>query len=256
MLIKAKSLKGYVLQGRDGDIGSVKEFYFDDRHWAIRYLVADTGSWLTERQVLISPYALQEANPEKRRLVIDLTKKQIEDSPPLDTDKTVSQQYEETYYRYYGWPVYWTGSSMWGYYPIIVRDREKWQATDVGDKTWNPHLRSTRAVSGYTIKANDGEIGHVDDYILDDETWAIRYLVVDTRNWLPGKKVLISPTWIERISWDESTVIINLSREAIKLSPEYSEAALLTQEYETDLHGYYNRLGNWTEASADTKKKP
>src|ERR1039457_902669 len=177
MLSKAKTLKGYKLDSLDGEIGKVKEFYFDDRHWAIRYLVADTGNWLTGRQVFISPYALVAVIKEERSIVIDLTKKQIEDSPSLESDKPVSQQFEEAYYGYYGWPMYWDGPYMWGYYPDIVRDSEKWRESAQGEKAWDSHLRSTHEVSGYNIQAADGEIGHVEDFIIDDAAWAIRYLI-------------------------------------------------------------------------------
>ncbi len=245
MLHKVKTLKGYTLDSLDGEIGKVKEFYFDDQHWAIRYLVADTGNWLTGRQVLISPYAMIAANKEKQNIAIDLTKKQIEGSPSLNSDKPVSRQFEETYYEYYGWPLYWDGPYMWGTYPKIVRDREKWRESILHEKAWDPHLRSTNDVSGHDIQATDGEIGHVDDFIIDDETWAIRYLIIDTKNWWPGKKVLVSPQWIERVSWSESKVFVNLLRETIKQSPEYTEASLLTRDYETGLHRHYNRKGYW-----------
>jgi uncharacterized protein YrrD len=248
MLSKAKTLQGYKLDSRDGEIGKVKEFYFDDRHWTIRYLVADTGTWLTDRQVLISPYALLAVNKEEQHISIDLTKKQIEESPSLNSDKPVSRQFEEAYYGYYGWPMYWGGPYTWGYYPYIVRDREKWkEATRAEKASWDPHLRSTHDVSGYHIQADDGEIGHVEDFIIDDETWAIRYLIIDTQNWWPGKKVLVSPQWIERVSWSELKVFVNLTRETIKQSPEYTEGSLLTRDYETALHRHYNRQGYWVD---------
>jgi uncharacterized protein YrrD len=249
MLNRAKALKGYKLDSLDGEIGKVKEFYFDDRHWAIRYLVADTGNWLTGRQVLISPYALVAVIEGEQQIAVDLTKKQIEDSPSLNSDKPVSRQFEEAYYGYYGWPAYWDGSYMWGYYsyPSIVRDREKWRESTQNEKAWDPHLRSTQDVSGHHIQAADGEIGHVEDFIIDDETWAIRYLIIDTRNWWPGKKVLVSPQWIERVSWSESKVFVNLPRETIKQSPEYTEESLLTRDYETGLHRHYNRKGYWVD---------
>ncbi|MCX5824170.1 MAG: PRC-barrel domain-containing protein, partial [Deltaproteobacteria bacterium] len=250
MLNKAKTLKGYKLDSRDGEIGTVKEFYFDDHHWTIRYLVADTGTWLMGRQVLISPYALVAVNKEEQHITVDLTKKQIEDSPSLNSDKPVSRQFEETYYGYYGWPMYWSGPYMWGYYPTIVRDREKWRKSNQGGKAWDPHLRSTDDVSGHNIQASDGEIGHVEDFIVDDETWAIRYLIVDTRNWWPGKKVLLSPQWIERVSWSESKVFVNLLRETIKQSPEYTEESPLTRDYETKLHRHYNRQEYWDDEPA------
>jgi hypothetical protein len=146
--------------------------------------------------------------------------------------------------------MYWGGPYMWGMYPYIVRNREQWRASPRGEKAWDPSLRSTHDVSGHYIEAADGGIGHVEDFIIDDDTWAIRYLLIDTRNWWPGKKVLVAPQWIERVSWDESTVFVNLSRETIKQSPEYTEESLLTREYETELHRHYNRQGYWVAESA------
>ncbi len=250
MLIKAKTLTGYKLNSFDGEIGKVKEFYFDDQHWAIRYLVADTGNWLTGRQVLVSPYALVAVMKEEQRIAIDLTKKQIEDSPSLNNDRPVSRQFEEAYYGHYGWPMYWGGPYMWGSYPYIVRDREKRKEPNQGGKTWDPHLRSTHDVSGHHIQAADGEIGHVEDFIIDDETWAIRYLIIDTRNWWPGKKVLISTRWIERVSWSELKVFVNVSSETIKQSPEYTEESPLTRDYESGLHRHYNLQGYWVDEAA------
>jgi uncharacterized protein YrrD len=252
MLNKAKTLNGYKLNSRDGEIGKVKEFYFDDHYWTIRYLVADTGDWLTGRQVLISPYALGFVNKEEQNITVDLTKKQIEDSPSLDSDKPVSQQFENAYNDFYGWPAYWSDDThSWGPHPYIERDREKWKTTNQGGKAWDRHLRSTHDVSGHDIQARDGEIGHVEDFYIDDKTWAIRYLIVATRRWWPGKKVLISPKWIERVSWLELKVFVNLTRAAIKESPEYPDESLLTRDYETQLHRHYDRQGYWVDESAD-----
>jgi sporulation protein YlmC with PRC-barrel domain len=140
---------------------------------------------------------------------------------------------------------------MWGYFPNIVRDNKKWGDIKKGEESWDPYLRSTHEVTGYNIQAADGEVGHVEDFIIDDETWAIRYLIVDTRNWLPGKKILLSPFWIERVSWSESKVFVNLPMEKIKESPEYTEESLLTREYETGLHKHYNRKGYWVDVPND-----
>ncbi|MCX6905614.1 MAG: PRC-barrel domain-containing protein [Verrucomicrobia bacterium] len=236
MLSKAKTLKGYKLDSLDGEIGEVKEFYFDDRHWTIRYLVADTGKWLTGRKVLISPYALNRVVESEKHLSVDLTKKQIEKSPPLSTHKPVSQQFEEDYYGYYGWPAYWGGSSVWGNSTYLERDRTK--------------RRSTHEVTGYHLQALDGELGHIEDFVIDDETWTIRYLIVGTKNWWPGKRVLVSPHWMERVSWSESKVFINLSLETIKESPPFTEDSLLTRDYEVGLHRHYNRKGYWMDELA------
>jgi hypothetical protein len=251
MFNRSKALKGYKLNSTDGEIGKVKEFYFDDRYWTIRYLIADTGNWLTDRQVLISPYSLVAVNMKEQHINIDLTKQQIENCPSLSSDKPVSRQFEEGYCGYYGLPIYWVGPYMWGAYPNIVRDRENWKKPTQSEKAWDPHLRSTNEVNSYYLQAEDGEIGHVDDFIIDDETWAIRYLVIATRNWWPGKKVLISPQWIERVSWSDSKVFVNLSRATIKQSPKYTEEALITREYENELHGHYNRQAYWIDAPVD-----
>jgi len=256
MLYNAKTLKGYTLDSSDGGIGKVKDFLFDDRHWAIRYLVADTGNWLTGRQVLISPHALAAVDRSENHITIRLTRKQIENSPSLDSDQPVSRQFEEAYHGYYGWPMYWTGPYMWGAYscPYIQRvdpsaDPNPECAKEATHRAaaWDPHLRSAHAVMGYHIHSADGEIGHIEDFIIDDEVWAIRYLIIDTRNWWAGKKVVLAPQWIERVSWSESKVYVNLSREAIKQSPEYAEESLLTRYYETGLHRHYNRQGYWVD---------
>jgi PRC-barrel domain len=249
MLYKSKTLAGYKLHGLDGVIGKTKEFYFDDHHWTVRYLVAETGSWLKERQVLISPYALEDVNEHEKQIDIHLTKMQIANSPSLDSDKPVSRQFEEDYYGYYEWPSYWGGPYTWGTAPYPERHAERRETSHQADKSWDPQLRSSMEVSSYSIQANDGEIGHVDDFVIDDDTWEIRYLVVDTLNWWPGKKVLISTKWIERVSWSESKVFLNLDRAIIKDAPEYSEDLLLTRDFEEDLHRHYSREGYWVEES-------
>jgi sporulation protein YlmC with PRC-barrel domain len=247
MLDKVKTLDGYKLANHDeGEIGTVKDFYFDDQYWIIRYLVAGTGRWLTGRQVLLSPYALVAVIPEKHHITVKLTKQQIESSPALSSDKPVSRQFEESYYGYYGWPMYWSGSYAWGAYPYLERDDEQRPELTPEEKGWDPHLRSIREVSGYHIHATDGELGHVEDFVIDDETWAIRYLIVDTRNWLPGKKILIAPQWIDRVSWGESKVFINLPRATIQQAPEYTDASL-DRDYETKLHRHYGRPGYWVD---------
>ncbi len=255
MLSATKTLKGYSLDSLDGEIGKVSEFYFDDRYWTIRYLVANTGYWLPGRKVLISPHSLVaiERDLYSPKIKVDLTKKQIEKSPSLDCDKPVSRQFEDSYYGYYGYPAYWAGPYVWGAYPNPVNDRDLWKSPAKHGSRWDSHLRSTKAVSGYLVDALDGEIGHVEDFVVDDETWAIRYLIVKTKNWWPGNKVLISPHWVDKISWDERSVSMDLSRESIKQSAPYSEEGLLTREYETGLHSHYNRKGYWVEDFASTR---
>jgi uncharacterized protein YrrD len=247
VLRKAKDLNGYKLDARDGEIGKVKEFYFDDQSWTVRYLIADTGGWLSGRTVLISPYALDPASEGSKVIPVDLTKAQIEKSPSLDTHKPVSRQYEYDYYSYYGWPGYWGGNGLWGTSACPVRGRNCWSDASRREKVEDLHLRSTAEVSGSNIQAQDGEIGHVDDFVIDDETWTIRYLIVDTQNWWPGKKVLISTGWIERISWEQSKVFINLTREDIRKGPEYTDRTFITRDHEIKLHQHHNREGYWAD---------
>lgn len=251
MLRKVKILNGYSIQNIDDEtIGKVKDVYFDDRHWTVRYLTANSGNWLTGRKVLLTPYAVVAVNADHENIVVDLTKKQIENSPLLNSDKPVSQQFEQAYYGYYGYPTYWGGTYSWGYYPNIERNRDRWNDFPNNEKKYDHHLRSCAEVTGYHIQAEDGEIGHVEDFIIDDETWEIRYLIVNTSNWWAGKQVLISPLWIESVSWAQRKVMIDLTRQAIKLSPEFTDQLLVDRDFETSLYGHYNRKGYWVDELA------
>jgi uncharacterized protein YrrD len=248
MFRKAEALHKYTLGAVDGEIGKIKDFYFDDRYWTVRYLVADTGNWLEERLVLISPYALVSVDEEREMITTNLTKKQIEDSPPADSDKPVSRQFEAMYYEYYGWPVYWSGPYAWGAnpYPVPLSERAK-----QGEQaSWDSHLRSVREVEGYGVGVVDGDIGHIADFMIDEKDWAIRYLVVDTRNWWPGKHVLMSPQWVERVSWDERKVYADLAGDTIKDAPEYAQDSVISRAYEIDLYLHYSRESYWTEGNS------
>src|SRR6185503_16405322 len=205
MFHKAKDLIGYKLGTKDGEIGRVKDFYFEDTNWTIRYLVADTGTWLSGRLVLVSPFALAGVDEKTRHFNVKLTKDHIERSPSIDTHKPVSRQFEAEYAQHYGWPMYWYGPALWGPtpYPVYERGPGEPPTSDPmvrPEQSGDPHLRSAKEVMGYHIHAQDDEIGHVEDLIVDEQDWAVRYLVVDTRNWLPGKKVLLAPQWIEEVS--------------------------------------------------------
>jgi len=243
-----EDLKGNTIVATDGEVGKVDDFYFDDQSWTIRYLIASTGNWFAGKDVLLSPFAVTKADTPGEQINVNLTRKQIDSSPSIAADKPVSSQREASYYDYYGYPYYWNGPYLWGptHYPQLpVADQElvlaqRAQREVVGD----PHLRSAAKVTGYHIEATDGDIGHVEDFIVDTDTWEIRYIVVDTRNWWPGKKVLIAPRWIERMSWDDSKVYVNLSRESIRNGPEYDRGGL-SREYEEKLHDYYDRPKYW-----------
>jgi sporulation protein YlmC with PRC-barrel domain len=227
MLRSIKQLYGKKLGASDGDIGHVKDFYFDDEHWAVRYVVADTGSWLTGRLVLISPHAFGDLYQDGDSLLANLTRRQIESSPAIESHKPVSRQYEEEYYRYYGWPSYWDGGGMWGVgaFPVappphLISTKQASRGSRLQNVD-DPHLRSTQALSGYHIQTPEGAIGHVADFMMDDKSWAIRHLVVETGHWYSGKEIVISPKHIVRISYEESKVFVSVTKEAILKTPEY-----------------------------------
>ena len=220
MLHSTKDLVGYGVGATDGAIGHVKDVYFDDGMWVVRYLVVDAGNWLSSRKVLISPIEIGDPDRKRRLLPASLTRQQVRNSPDVDTEKPVSRQHEFEYTAYYGYPDYW------------------------GDK--DPHLRSCNAVMGYGIHASDGDIGHVQDMLVDDQTWAVRYLIVDTGNWWLGHKVLIAPQWIEYVSWYDGKFSVKLTRQVVKDAPEYDPLAILTRMQEVRLHEHYGRGGYWS----------
>lgn len=215
MLRSMEELEGYVLEATDGEIGRCKDFLFDDRLWAVRYMLADTGKWLPGQKVLISPISLGEPDWESRRFPVKLTRDQVETSPGIERDEPVSRQYEAELFAH------------------------------LGEPRGDPHLRSLDEVSGYRIDAVDDEVGHVEDLIVDDDDWVIRYMVVDTRNWLPGRKVIVSPQWIEGFDWEKKLAHVELTREQIENSPEFEAGAPVNREYETRLYDYYGRPVYW-----------
>jgi len=222
-------LQDFTVLAQDGKIGLVDEFYFDDKTWTIRYLVVDTGSWLLGRQVLISPAAFAGPDWEQETFKLKITKEQVENSPDVDTTQPISRRQEAKLLAYYGWPAYWSGSGILlnpgiGVRPNVNRAAEE---SDKAETVDDSHLRSTKAVLSYHIQARDGEAGHLEDFIIDDEKWTIDYMVVDTRNWLPGKKVTIAPYWVKTVSWPHAKVYVDLSQETIKNSPEYDPSALI-----------------------------
>lgn len=227
MLRSIKHSYGNKLAALDGEIGHVRDFYFDDQNWVVRYVVADTGNWLPGRQVLLAPYVFDRFQLEEKFLAVDLTKKQIEDSPSIDTHKPLSRQYEMEYYRHYGFPNYWDGGGLWGMnsYPTLDRPPGpladgQGMLHDAPRVAADAHLRSTQAVNGYAIHATDGVVGHVCDFMMEPRTWVIQQLVVKTGHRLSGREVLIPPSQVERISYDESTIYIRLNGAATEQSPE------------------------------------
>ncbi len=256
MLRSLKDLEDFTVSASDGEIGKVGDFYFDDAWWAVRYVVVDTaGFWQERNQVLVSPVAFGKADWPTRRFHLALTREKVRHSPAASLDKPVSRQFEQDYFRFYGWPTYWVGDGLWGNwtYPgqlAMAPPAGLSEDLEHGD----PHLRSLREVAGYHIQGADGEIGHIADVVVDDRTWAIRYLVVDTSNWWIGKKVLLSPHWVERISWAENQIYVNLPRADIKNSPEWLPGQPVNREYEVRLYDYYGRPAYWLDQAKDSQE--
>lgn len=261
MLRNVKKLERCELRARDGKIGHVDDFLFDDRQWTIRYLVADTGHWLESRRVLISPAALAAPEFERHMMPVNLMRDQVRHSPPVDSVYPLSREQELLLTQYYSWPAYWSSAGFAdpGFVPPMVPldfeaagggERGRFPARPHADNPGSartvpaqdePHVRSIRNVSTFNLEATDGPVGHVDDFLVDDRTWEIRYVVVATRNWLPGKKVLVAPAWIEDVDWNGARVQVSLTRAAIKASPPYDPSEPLSSEYTSHLHEYYGR---------------
>ena len=245
MLRSLKDLEGYGVSAKDGVLGSVADFLLDDEGWGCRYLVVHAGGFFAERDVLISPMAFRQVDWEERLFHLDLTRAKIEASPSADLDLPVSRQHERDYFRYYGYPYYWGSSGIWstpgGPLAPIPEDAPRGPEADADDV----HLRSARELRGYHIHGSDDEIGHVEDFIVDDVTWAIRYLVVDTSNLWFGKRVLVSPYWATEVSWDERMIHLGLSRQVIKDCPEWLPESPVNRAYEERLFDYYGRPVYW-----------
>ena len=223
MLHHTKELYGHKLAAADGDIGHVKDFYFDDNTWVIRYLVVDTGSWMTGRLVLLSPHALGKWDQAQKTLHVALRRNQIEKSPSPESHQPVSRQYETEYYRYYGWPAYWEGGGMWGLggFPMVIPpSKDELDAHLKIHHRDDKHLQSAKAVNGYALHALDGEIGTVSGFMIDEKSWAIRDLIVEAGHWYAGKAIRIAPEKVDRISYDDSTVFVNLTKTDIQHTAE------------------------------------
>jgi sporulation protein YlmC with PRC-barrel domain len=248
MLRRVTHLLGWKVTTAEGDVGSLDDLSFDDESWTVRYVVVDVGSWLQRRSVLLSPLSIERFDPAAERLVTRLTKSAIERSPDIDTARPVSRQHESDLLLYYGYamPYYWEGPYRWGgtAAPMAeaMRAAPPDQRNPIDD---NPHLRSVRAVRGYGIRATDGDLGHVEDFLVDEESWAIRYLIVDPRNWWPGAHVLMAVDWITDVDWRDSVVAVKVTREAVRNAPEFRPAEPLDRDYESRLHGHYGAIPYW-----------
>ena len=260
MLLRVRGLRHYKFLAIDGEIGHLDQLYFDDRTWAVKYVVVDIGNWLSGRQVLISPTAILEVNAIQKTIHLKLTKDQIEKSADSYTHKTVARQHPTDYSILFGWPYdpslfvpHQTRGYSTGENAGSESDADRSVDSPLDEEN-DPHLRSTDVVGAYHIMTLDGEIGHIEDFIVDDQTWTIRYAVVDTKNWWPGKKVLLATEWVLWISWAESNTYVSLPRARIANAPEFDPTIPLTRDYELKLYAHYERSPYWEQNHSDRKE--
>ena len=266
MLFAITGLQRCPVDGIDGRVGTVKDFLFDDQSWKIRWMVVDTGYWLSGRQILIQPSAIipLDLAPSAERglpmmswgetlaISIRLTKAQIEASPKAREDEPVTKQMEAQLYDYYGWDPLW-GTTYFGPNaivtspagPPIFADAAARQAAGMQARSrdGDPHLRSVVAVNGYHVHATDGDIGHVENFLADDANWDIRYLVIATRDWWPGKHVQLAPYAVKEIDWSEDRINVNVTRDQLKSSPSWDPLAMADHIGEESLHRHFGWPG-------------
>jgi hypothetical protein len=244
MFRSVKDLRHTAVNATDGRIGFVEQAFFDDEKWTIRYLVVDTDQDSGDRQVLISPMAVTSSDPEATGTInVRLTRRQVADSPDIDTEQPVSRQKELEHNRYFVLPMYWGGTGLWGSHgmPAELAMLPAEPPTALQEPA-DLHLRSSREVIGYRVRANGVRIGHIEDFLYDDASWRIRYIEVDTRNWIGGRHVLVPPKWAQSVSWDQRSILFDLPVEAVRTAPEYLSPQNLTPEFEKRMRSHYARV--------------
>ncbi len=261
MLRSMSELEGYAIRATDGLIGHITDLYFDDERWVVRYFVVETGSWLASRKVLISAFAVGEPDWSARTMPVSITREQVRNSPDIDTDQPVSRQHEMHYLRHFGFPYYWIGAGFWGSgaFPGAMLTgvgydgsgadylAEQASAASAQREPGDRRLRSGRALLRYHIEATDGGMGPVKGLLVDADSWAVRYVIVDTRNWWAGHQVLIAPRWIQEISWPDATMTVNVTRQAVQDAPPYDPATPLTRDLEVGIYRHHRRTGYWAD---------
>ena len=261
MLRSMNDLEDYSMQASDGNIGHLKDLSFDDKAWVVRYLIVDTGTWLHSHAVLISPIGIGAPNWGEKIIPVSLTKEQIKNAPQYDAQKPITKQNEMEYLDHYHYPYYWSGSSLWSsdiypagfnigsggfnVSPSVLRPLKR-ESVDIQSELPVPHeLHSGSALIGSLVQGRDGDVGQVSDFIVDEQSWAIRYLVVDTGDWWHAHKVLIAPQWIVNVNWLDTEIAINMSRQDVKDAPHFEPEATIGRDLEVGLHEHYGRPGYW-----------
>ncbi len=241
------------VEAEDGAIGDVLDFYIDDFNWQVRYIVVEPEDDLTSLPaVLLSTVSLGKPDDDNAAIPTNLNRDVVKDSPEIDLEGNLTREQEIELHNYYGWPFYWGPTTVSGVgpgnllaaYPLIESKEQAEENPDAELKD-NPHLHSAQRIIDFRIHARDGEIGHIQDFLIEDDKWNILYLVADTGGLLQGRQVLLSPNWIEQVDWEAGEVDIDLARDTIEKSPEYDPNVPLDREFETRLYHHYGRTGYW-----------
>jgi uncharacterized protein YrrD len=243
MMRSVKKLRRVAVNATDGRIGHVEQVYFDDERWTIRYLVVDTGREFGDRRVLVSPMTVVvEETAARGAIDVRLTRGQVADGPDIDTEMPVSRQKELEFNRYFILPPYWGGTGVWGAQMLpaeLMRLAPEPSAAEQGSE--DVHLRSSREIIGYRVRASDGKAGHVEDLLFEEASWRVRYIEVNTREWVGGRHVLVSPLWARSISWKSRAISLDLNAETVRSAPRYGSPETLTPEFEWRLRSHYGR---------------
>lgn len=253
MFTRVCQIDGFTLCAEDGEIGHVADLCFDDEKWTMRYLVVATGPWLFGRRVLISPNSVTGWDWKKRKVSVGLSMEQVRNSPDIDTDRPISRQQESEYHLYYNFPPYWGGVALWGRYAqpggeVSDQDIEHSERTKRETTGGENHLRSAKEVAGYRVMATDGEVGHLDDFLMDPTNWAIRYLAINTGSWLRKHEVIITRKLVDRVVWSQAQMNVNASKALIEGAPDFDEAIGVDRELETRIFEHFTTHPYWEES--------
>lgn len=245
-LHRTAEIIGCTAQAIDGKAGSIHDILFDDDSWKVRYLVVRSGVWLEERMVLIPPQAFLYATEGAHEVHVTLSCDQIRQSRSLEADPPFYLQRQidaattaPTLWMTYG-SLYDPVIPLYG--PALMQAPPEGADVKREKPDYDPHLRSVREISGYQLEDADGEAGQLVGFLVDNEVWALRYVVIQTGSWFAKQQRLLTVSHISAINWERRTLTTSLHRERIAASPEYADALLLDPAFENRLLQYY--LGN------------
>jgi len=219
MLRRSGELQWSQVISLDGEIGKVRDVCFDEASWMVRYLIVDTGGWLSGRKVPIDPRSVELIDRNLHTVWVSLSRAQIESSPRIDIGELGAREHEMQLNRHYGYGSCWTHSMPWGNGQVSPARRSAAEALEIDAPS--ACLRGARQMLDFTLITVDGHVGLIKDFFFDDETWALRYLIVQTGSWLLGRRVLVSADRVRRVDWSAESVEVNQTRKQIEYGWEF-----------------------------------